>query len=151
MPANRDKVQAALAQRVRRPEVVINVQGNLPSQRVFIGGEVVKPGVQTLAGALTVLQAVLVADGLKDTAQPREVTVLRTGAQGQRLVMKLDLGGLMEGREGIQDIVLAPYDVVIVPRSGIANVGLWVDQYIRRVLPISLGFSYSVNRNGVVQ
>ena len=146
-----DKGQAALAQRVRRPEVVITVQGNLPSQRVFIGGEVVKPGVQTLAGALTVLQAVMVADGLKDTAQPREVTVLRNGPSGQRVVMKLDLGGLMEGREGIQDIVLAPYDVVIVPRSGIANVGLWVDQYIRRVLPISLGFSYSVNRNGVVQ
>jgi hypothetical protein len=52
--------------------------------------------------------------------------------------------GLMEGDPAAQDVVLAPYDVVIVPRSGIANVGLWVDQYIRRVLPISLGFSYSV-------
>ena len=146
-----EKVQLALAHRVRRPDVVINVQGVLPSQRIFIGGEVVKPGVQALAGALTVLQAVMMADGLKDTAQPREVTVLRNGAGGQRAVLKLDLGALMEGREGTQDIVLAPYDVVIVPRSGIANVGVWVDQYIRRVLPINLGFSYQLNRNGVVQ
>jgi protein involved in polysaccharide export with SLBB domain len=146
-----DQVQVALSQRVRRPEVVINVQGPLPSQRVFVGGEVVRPGVQPLAGALTVLQAVMVADGLKDTAQPREVTVLRQASGGQHQVLRLDLKALMEGREGARDITLSPYDVVIVPRSGIANVGLWVDQYIRRVLPISLGFSYSIGRNASVQ
>jgi polysaccharide biosynthesis/export protein len=148
-----DTVQAALAQRVRRPELVINVQGILPSQRVFVGGEVAKPGVQALAGALTVLQAVLGAEGLKDSAQPREVTVLRQGAHGQREVLRVDLEAVMAGRAGAGagDITLMPYDVVIVPRSGIANVGLWVDQYIRRVLPISLGFSYSVNRNGALQ
>lgn len=146
-----DQVQAALAARVRRPEVVINVQGSLPSQRVFIGGEVVRPGVQPLAGALTVLQAVMGADGLKDTAQPRDVTVLRQTAGGPHTVLRVDLKALMEGQEGARDVVLAPYDVVIVPRSGIANVGLWVDQYIRRVLPISLGFSYSIGRNASVQ
>ena len=148
-----DNVQAALAQRVRRPEVVINVQGNLPSQRVFVGGEVTKPGVQPLAGSLTAMQAVLAADGLKDTAQPREVTVLRTAPGGERLVFRVDMKALMEGRQpadDAQDVVLAPYDVVIVPKSGIANVGLWVDQYIRRVLPVSLGFSYSLG-NGVVR
>jgi len=57
----------------------------------------------------------------------------------------------MAGREGAQDIVLAPYDVVLVPRSGIANMGLWVDQWVRRILPISLGFSYTINRNGSLQ
>jgi protein involved in polysaccharide export with SLBB domain len=144
-----DSVQAALAQRVRRPEVVINVQGSLPSQRVFVGGEVGRPGVQALSGALTVLQAVLGAEGLKDSAQPREVTVLRQLAGGPQQALKVDLGAVMTG--GAADITLLPYDVVIVPKSGIANVGLWVDQYIRRVLPISLGFSYSVNRNGALQ
>jgi protein involved in polysaccharide export with SLBB domain len=145
-----DQVQAGLSQRVRRPEVVINVQGNLPSQRVFVGGEVGKPGVQQLAGSLTAMQAVLAADGLKDTAQPREVTVLRNVPGGERQVFRIDMKALMEGDPSAQDVVLAPYDVVIVPKSGIANVGLWVDQYIRRVLPISLGFSYAVG-GGVVR
>jgi len=146
-----ERVQAALAQRVRRPEVVINVQGNLPSQRIFVGGEVTKPGVQPLAGALTAMQAVLAADGLKDTAQRNAVIVLRNAADGTRLVYKVDMAALMAGQEGAQDITLAAYDVVIVPRSGIANVGIWVDQYIRRVLPISLGFNYGINRNGEVR
>jgi protein involved in polysaccharide export with SLBB domain len=145
------QVQSALSTRVRRPEVFINVQGNLPSQRVFVGGEVTKPGVQSLAGGLTVLQAVMSADGLKDTAQPRQVTVVRRDAAGQSTVFRLDLEAVMAGRAGVSDLQLMPYDVVIVPRSGIANVGLWVDQYIRRVLPISLGFSYSLGRNSSLQ
>ena len=57
----------------------------------------------------------------------------------------------MAGAEGAQDITLQPYDVVVVPRSGIANLNLWVDQYIRRLIPFGLGISYTINRNGVVQ
>jgi polysaccharide export outer membrane protein len=131
--------------------VAINLQGSVTSQRVFIGGEVVRPGVQPLLGPLTVLQAVMVAEGLKDGAQAREVIVLRNDAQGERQVLRLDLKAVMAGQDGANDITLSPYDVVIVPRSGIANLGLWVDQYIRRVLPINLGFSYTVNRNGALQ
>jgi polysaccharide biosynthesis/export protein len=107
--------------------------------------------VQPLLGPLTVLQAVMVAEGLKDGAQAREVIVLRNDAQGERQVLRLDLKAVMAGQDGANDITLSPYDVVIVPRSGIANLGLWVDQYIRRVLPINLGFSYTVNRNGALQ
>lgn len=144
-------IESALAQRVRRPQVVINVQGSIPSQRVFVGGEVGRPGVQNLAGPLTALQAVMAAEGLRDTAQPAAVTVLRQGPGGERLVFQLDLKAVMEGREGAQDLALAPYDVVLVPRSGIANMGLWVDQWVRRVIPLSLGFSYTINRNGTLQ
>ena len=74
-----EQVVAALAQRVRRPQVVINVQGSVPSQRIFVGGEVTRPGVQNLAGPLTALQAVMAAEGLRDSAQPADVTVLRQG------------------------------------------------------------------------
>jgi hypothetical protein len=66
-------------------------------------------------------------------------------------VLPVDLAAAMAGVEGARDITLQPYDVVVVPRSGIASLNLWVDQYIRRVLPFSTGFSYTINRNGVVQ
>lgn len=146
-----EQIQGALAQRVRRPQVVINVQGSVPSQRIFVGGEVARPGVQNLAGPLTALQAVMAAEGLRDTAQPSEVTVLRQGPSGERVVMKLDLAAVMAGQEGANDIALAPYDVVLVPKSGIANVGLWMDQWVRRILPFSLGFSYTINENGSIR
>jgi polysaccharide biosynthesis/export protein len=136
-------VERLLAPQVKRAQVAINVQGS-PSQRVFVGGEVAKPGMQPLVGPLTALQAVMVAEGLKDTAVPSEVLVLRRTAHGGREVLKADLDAVMSGRQPLADVVLQPFDVVVVPRSGIADVGRWVDLYIRRVLPVSFGFSYAV-------
>jgi len=141
-----DRVQRGLAEQVRRPQVVINVQGT-GSQRVFVGGEVGRSGVQPLVGPLTVMQALMAAEGLKDTAEPADIVVLRRGPQGDTRPIRLDLRPLLAGNPGAQDLALQPYDVVVVPRSGIAQVGLWVDQYLRRALPVSLGFSYTINRN----
>lgn len=144
------KVEQLMAPQVRRPQVVVNVQGGA-SQRVFVGGEVVRPGVQALLGPLTVLQAVMVAEGLKDGAKPSQVLVLRRGPAGERKVLSVDLSAAISGRDLSQDLALQAYDVVVVPRSGIADLGLWVDQYIRRVIPFSLGFSYTINKNGAIQ
>lgn len=143
-------VERLMSAQVRRPQVVINVQGS-SSQRVFVGGEVARPGMQPLLGPLSLVQAVMVAEGLKDSAQPRHVILMRRGPQGERQVRVVDLEAALSGRDASQDVSLQPYDVVMVPRSGISDLNLWVDQYIRRVLPFSLGFSYTVNRNGVVQ
>ncbi|MDB6002503.1 MAG: polysaccharide biosynthesis/export family protein [Rhizobacter sp.] len=142
------RITSSLVSLVKRPEVSINVTG-AGSQRVFVGGEVAKPGVQPLLGPLSVVQAVMVAEGLKETAKASEVVVIRRGAKGESKVIKVNLADALDGRDTAQDLLLQPYDVVVVPRSGIANVNLWVDQYLRRNLPISLGVSYSINRGGV--
>lgn len=63
-------------------------------------------------------------------------------------MLKLDLQAVMNGESSDGDLVLQPFDVVVVPRSGIADVGRWVDLYIRRTLPVSFGVSYTVDRNG---
>ena len=144
------RVELALAPSVRRPQVSINVQGT-GSQRVFVGGEVGKPGVQALLGPLTLMQAVMVAEGLKDTAQPRNAIVIRRGPRGERVVLPVDLAAALSGADPAQDLALQPFDVVVVPRSGVSDLNLWVDQYIRRMLPFSAGFSYTINRNGAVQ
>lgn len=143
-------VETSMSAQVRRPQVMINVQGG-GSQRIFVGGEVSRPGVQPLKGPLTVVQAVMVAEGLKDSAQTQEVLVLRRGPSDTREVIRVDLAAAMSGKDLSQDLLLQAYDVVIVPRSGIASVGLWVDQYIKRVIPFNLGFSYTINKNGSIQ
>ena len=40
---------------------------------------------------------------------------------------------------------LRRFDVVYVPRSGVAEAGLFMQQYFRDLLPIS--FSYAINGN----
>jgi protein involved in polysaccharide export with SLBB domain len=145
-----ERVEAQMSAHLRRPQLVVNVQG-AGSRRVFVGGEVGRPSMQPLLGPLTVLQAVMVAEGLRETASPQQTTVLRRGPAGERTVLSVDLDAVMSGRDLTQDLPLQAYDVVIVPRSGIANLGRWVDQYIRRVVPVNLGFNYTINRNGVLQ
>jgi protein involved in polysaccharide export with SLBB domain len=140
-------VQRLLEPQVRRAQVAINVLGS-STMRVFVGGEVGKPGMQPLSGPMTALQAVMVAEGMKDTAQPSMAMVLRRLAQGGHRVLPLDLHGAMSGKDPAADVTLEPFDIVIVPRSGIADVGRWVDLYIRRTLPISFGFNYTIDRTG---
>ena len=142
-------VERLLAPQVKRAQVAINLSA-ASALRVFVGGEVVRPGTQALSGPMTALQAVMVAEGVKDTGQPSLAVVLRRMPNGERQSLPVDIGALLKGQDLGGDIVLQPFDVVVVPRSGIAEVGRWVDLYIRRVLPISFGVSYSVDRNGSI-
>lgn len=140
-------IERLLSPQVKRAQVAINISS--PSNlRVFVGGEVVRPGMQPLAGPMTALQAVMVAEGVKDTAQPSMAVVLRRLPNGERKSIPVDIHRLMKGQDAAGDVLLQPFDVVVVPRSGIADVGRWVDLYIRRVLPVSFGVSYTVDRNG---
>ena len=41
---------------------------------------------------------------------------------------------------------LAPYDVVYVPRSGIAEVYRYLNEYLVQLVPVIWGFSYDVSR-----
>jgi protein involved in polysaccharide export with SLBB domain len=145
-----ERVEQLMSTQVRRPQVTVNVQGGT-SQRVFVGGEVTRPGIQPLQGPLTVLQAVMVAEGMRESAQPSQVIVLRRGPEGARTVLPVNLAAVMSGRDLSQDIQLQAYDAVIIPRSGISDLGLWVDQYIKRVIPFSLGFSYTISKNLAIQ
>lgn len=138
-------LRMAYAPYVRRPEVSINIK-TMASQRIYVGGEVAHPGVFPLNGSVSVLQAILLAEGMKDTAKPSEVIILRRGANNQRQTLAVNLDAIANGDGAAQDVMLRPYDVVLVPRSGIANVNQWIDLYIRRNLPINVGFSYTVNR-----
>lgn len=144
------RVETLMSGHLRRPQMVINVQGGA-SRRVFVGGEVGRPSMQPLLGPLTVLQAVMVAEGLRDGASAQQTVVLRRGPTGERTILRVDLDAVMSGRDLAQDLLLQANDVIIVPRSGIANLDRWVDQYVRRVIPFSLGFSYTINRNSVTQ
>ena len=54
---------------------------------------------------------------------------------------------VMWGKNAVSDVRLAPYDVVFVPRSGVAEVYKFFNQYLLQFVPVSWGFSYVVNNN----
>jgi hypothetical protein len=92
------------------------------------------------------------AGGFIDTAQKSNIVVLRKSAEGSGAsVLTVDARRVIEGAQ--PDLLLAPYDVVYVPRSVISRVDIFVDQYIRRVLPFTLigGANYNYVNDHVQQ
>lgn len=143
-----DQLEAALKQAYARDlrdvELSVLVR-SFATQRVFVGGEVEKPGMIDLIDGQTVIQALYAAGGMKATARSDEVVVVRRGGGDQRLAFAVNLDQVLHGTGLDQDMPLQPLDTVIVPRSDIAQVDLWVEQYIRNLLPAapSTSFIYS--------
>lgn len=138
------EIEAALAQayatQLVRPEVSIAVK-QATSLKVFVGGEVDKPGVYDMPGDINALQAVIMAGGFKISARSSEVVILRRGASGQAMMRTADLRRVARGAYSADAVPLRRFDVVFVPRSGIAEVGVFVSQ-LRDALPVQ--FSYVI-------
>jgi len=144
-PAEFTKVLVqAYARELDKPEITV-IMRSFAGQRVYVDGEVYKPNLVPLTPPMTVLQSISLAGGMKDTARTNGVVVIRRGLEGKPTVFTVDLNRVIDGTDTGQDVSLMPFDVVFVPRSPIANVNVWVDQYIRKNLPIGFGAYYQIN------
>lgn len=138
-----DSLVKSYAKELANPGITVMVR-SFSSQRVYVDGEVNKPGMIPLAGPLTVLQSIAEAGGFKDTAKTGQVLVIRKSPDNKPLAIAVNLDDARTAARGNQDILLAPYDIVYVPKSAVANVNQFVDQYIRRNIPIPFGVTYGI-------
>lgn len=113
-------------------------------QKIFVGGEVTTPKAVEFEGQISVLQALMQAGGVKESGDLSQVVVLRRGQFESANWSQVDLSHPLSGRSLENDLVLHNGDVVVVPRTGIAEVGLFVKQYIRDVLPLQSNFGITV-------
>ena len=102
--------------------------------KVYVGGEVRQPRFVEHSGSLTALQAVFEAGGFMDTAEPSSVILLRRLNGDKGMAAKLDLKKVMNAEA--EDIALMPSDTIFIPKSTIAEVNLFVEQYITKLIPI---------------
>lgn len=136
--AELDKIYA---KHLQQPETVVIVN-SFAGHRVFVSGEVFFPGVREIVGPTTVLHAVALAGGFKETANMNEVVLIRRGPDFKPYLVALDVEKAMKGIDLKQDVFVQPYDMVIVPRSGIADLNLFITQYIRGPLAAPKEFIY---------
>lgn len=131
----REQLMDKYGAELKKPEITVIVR-SFTAQKIFVDGEVGRGGtVMPIIGPMTVLQAVTTAGGFRETARRNEVVLIRMGTEGKPVGTVLNLERVLDGSDFSQDIYLKPYDIVFVPKSPIANVNTWVDQYIRRLLP----------------
>ncbi len=139
----RAEAEQRLSHELRRPTAEMQLKPQ--SIKVYVGGEVGAPAAYDLIGDANALQVIMQAGGFKVGANTRHVQVVRKIAGGRLALREADLSkGLKHGDQ--PDLVpLARGDVIFVPRTGLANIGVAMQQFLS-ALPVT--FSYSVNNVG---
>jgi polysaccharide export outer membrane protein len=142
VPEAESVIARAYASQLVRPEVVINVTA--APLKVFVGGEVDRPGIYDMPGDINALQAVIMAGGFRTSAKRDRVVIIRRGSGGRAMMRTADLLHGITDPSHTDAVPLRRFDVVYVPRSSVSEAGLFVQQYFRDLNPVQLGFNYTV-------
>ena len=131
---------------LQNPRLTVEVRSFAP-ERVYVGGEVNTPGeFVTVGPALTLSQAISRAGGVKLSGDNGNVFIIRRPAAGaQPQLFSVRYGDVIHAHDASADVSLAPFDVVYVPKTGIAEVYAWYNQYLQQFVNPSFGFTYLVN------
>lgn len=100
---------------LENPDVRVSIKSSA-GRVVTVDGAVKEGGSFPVAGPLTLIQAVALAKGTSEDANPRRVAVFRT-IGGQRQAAAFDLTAIRRGQA--QDPAIYPGDIVVVDGSSI--------------------------------
>ena len=108
-----EAIQKAATKFVRNPAVVTVMVKDIRSRKVFVSGEVGKPGAYYLGSDGTVMQILAEAGGLLEHAKKSDVTIVRT-ENGKERRFKFNYNDYVRGKNTEQNIKLVPGDMIIV-------------------------------------
>ena len=122
-----------LSEYIVNPQVTVQVR--VPkSQKVFVLGEVRRPGVYLLDSPMTALEAIAQAGGFTLEAKKRKVFLVRQQQGGGSEPVFLNIDSTMKGQDMEQNVKLQRGDILYVPPSNLAL----TDRFFRH-LAIALG------------
>lgn len=105
-------VQKAATKFVRDPGITVIVK-EIHSRKVYVVGEVAKPGTVSLGGEMNVLQAIAEAGGFLESANKGDVVVVRN-ENGQERRFKFNYNDVVRGKNVAQNIRLLPGDTILI-------------------------------------
>jgi protein involved in polysaccharide export with SLBB domain len=107
------------------------------SRKVYVLGDVQRPGAYDLKQPITALQAIALAGGpISDTADLTSVILISKDIYGKPIGRRLDLKRTLDVGDMASAILVKPYDVIFVPKTYIADVQLFMRQYVSVVAQI---------------
>jgi polysaccharide export outer membrane protein len=121
---------------LRDPGASVHVK-SMPSREVFVAGRVAHPGSFPLEPGMTAMEAISDAGGFADDAREKSVVLIRRDMCGTPHGMRIDLAAAVDEDGSDEDVALLPRDMLVVPRSTIGNIDLFVQQYVKNVIPVS--------------
>ena len=106
-------ISEGLKKYINNPQVTVSVS-TINSRRVYVTGEVTKPGAFAMLPNMTVLQALTSAGGFTQFAKIKSIYVLRVEG-GKQTKVPFNYKAVVEGKKPEENIELQPGDTVVVP------------------------------------
>jgi polysaccharide biosynthesis/export protein len=106
-------ISEGLKKYMNNPQVTVTVL-EINSRRVYVTGEVSRPGTFPLLPNMTVLQALTAAGAFTQFARPKSIYVLRTDA-GKQVKYPFNYKDVIKGNHPEQNIELRSGDTIVVP------------------------------------
>ena len=116
---------------------------------IYVDGEVGRPGAYPLSSNMTTLKALTLAGGVSNTGNMRRVILIHRDANDDVYVYTTNLKDFIENGAKNNDLALSSQDIVVVPKTTVAKIDQWIDQYITEILPFSRNASYSYTQGTV--
>lgn len=107
------------------------------TQSIYVCGEVYRPGPIPFQPGMTMTQAIASAGSFNHLVKHSDIRILRINQDGTQRTTRVNMEAVL--LEEQPDFLLLPGDVVYAQTSGIADAGNWVDLWIRRLLPFTIG------------
>lgn len=144
------EIKKALDHHVKQLDLVVIVR-NFGSQRVFIGGEVFKPGPVQIPAPETMLQVLTEAGWITPYAGPEKIILVRRGADKREKLYPVEVDKLLTGEDMTQNVMVQPGDFILVPPSDAVANDRWIDHNIRQMLPFntSAGAYFTLDHGGL--
>jgi polysaccharide export outer membrane protein len=123
-----------LKEYVKYPEISISIR-KLGGRKVIVLGQVKSPGVYSVTGAKTILEAIGLAGGFTKDAVSSSVVLIRGGFQTPQ-AKRINLTKAIKRGDSNLNVSLESEDIVFVPKKFIANLNYFLDKILD---PISKG------------
>ena len=110
------EIQDEITNRIKKymPDPVVTVLiTKLNGYKIYVIGQVNKPGLYAIGRYLDVMQALAMAGGLTPFASENNIRILRR-ENGKNIVIPFEYGSVKKGNDLEQNIVLRSDDVVVV-------------------------------------
>jgi polysaccharide export outer membrane protein len=127
------RAQEAVKPYMREPRVQVTLKKKLLKvKRIFVFGDVKKPGMIPMARSMTVLQALAAAEMYQETALLEEIRVVRGGDLAKPHMLTADLARAFTYGDFSRNVPLEENDVIFVPREHLGEAA----EAAKKIIPI---------------
>ncbi len=127
------RIQESVTPYMRQPRVQVQLKKKaLRVKRVFVFGDVKKPGMIPMSRNMTVIQALAMAENYNETALLDEIRIIRGGDLQRPKILTADLARLYTYGDFSRNLPLEENDIVFVPREHLGDAA----EAAKKIMPI---------------